>query len=228
MTTQRRLGILGGTFDPIHNGHLGAGEAAAATLKLDEILVIPLHDPPHRPADPMASAFHRFAMAALAIEGRPTWRLSDIELTRTGPSYTVHTLRALHADGWAPSQIFFILGADAFAEIATWHEFPEVLHDANYAIVARPGASALEATMEGVNIAKLKNAAAHTSNPTGFFMIDAVTPDVSSTEVRARLAAGRSIDDLVPASVARYIQANHLYDSSAVDNLHGKAQRIHR
>jgi nicotinate-nucleotide adenylyltransferase len=224
MTRPRRLGVLGGTFDPIHNGHLGAGDAAAATLSLDEIVVIPSHDPPHRPVNPMASGFHRFAMAALAIDGRRSWRLSDMELTRPGPSYTVHTLRALHARGWAPSQIFFILGADAFAEIATWHEFPAVLHDANFGVVARPGAATLDATWERLNVAALGQAPARAPISTGFFRIEARTPAVSSTDVRARLAAGLPIDDLVPAPVARYIQAHHLYDSSAVDDLHGKAQ----
>ncbi len=224
MTGSRRLGVLGGTFDPIHDGHLGAGEAAARALQLDEIVVIPSHDPPHRPVEPMAGAFHRFAMAALAIDGRPGWRVSDMELTRPGPSFTVHTLRALHAEGWAPSQIFFILGADAFAEIATWREFPAVLHDASYAVVARPGASMPDTLWERVNLAKREHAAAAASNPTGFFRVDAGTPAVSSTEVRARLAAGLPIDDLVPAAVARYIRAHHLYSSSAVDDLHGKAQ----
>ena len=107
MSTERRLGVLGGTFDPIHYGHLRAGEAAEQMLRLDEIRVIPAHDPPHRPVDPKASTFHRFAMAALAIDGHDTWRLSDAELTRTGPSYTAHTLRALHADGWEPSDFFY-------------------------------------------------------------------------------------------------------------------------
>src|SRR4029453_11734854 len=93
--SERRLGVLGGTFDPIHYGHLRAGEAAETVLTLDEMRVIPAHDPPHRALDPKASAFHRFALCALAIEGRPGWRLSDTELTRTGPSYTAHTLRSL-------------------------------------------------------------------------------------------------------------------------------------
>lgn len=231
-----RLGVLGGTFDPIHHGHLRTAEAAQAALRLDAIRVIPAHDPPHRPLDPRASAFHRFALVALALDGLPYWELSDAELTRSGPSYSSDTLRSLHAEGWLPSQIFFILGTDAFAEIATWHEFPAVLDAANFAIVARPGTTLAQASARTAAISQRlrpigAGAGAASIDPagTGIFLIEAATPDVSSTDIRERVAAGRSIDDLVPAAVARYIQAQHLYDSSAaVGDLHGKAQRIHR
>ena len=228
MSGDRRLGVLGGTFDPIHNGHIGAASAACDALNLDELLVVPTHDPPHRPLNPLASVFHRFAMAALAIDRRPGWRLSDIELTRPGPSYTAHTLRTLHAQGWAPSQIFFILGSDAFAEIATWYDFPAVLHDANFAVVARRGTTPLKNAWEQLDTQRIATDGAAAPEPTAFHLIDAETPDVSSTEIRTRLAARRSIDDLVPAPVARYIQAHHLYDFSAVDDLHGKTERTHR
>src|SRR5687767_388408 len=115
--TPRRIGVLGGTFDPVHYGHLDAAGAAQAALALDDVRLIPSHDPPHRPVDPLASAFHRFALLALAIDGRAGWRVSDAEVRRQGASYTIDTLRALHAEGCHPSQIFFIIGADAFAEI---------------------------------------------------------------------------------------------------------------
>jgi nicotinate-nucleotide adenylyltransferase len=226
MSSERRLGVLGGTFDPIHFGHLRAGEAAATALALDEIRVIPAHDPPHRALDPRASAFHRFALCALAIEGKRGWRLSDAELTRTGPSYTAHTLRALHAEGWKPSQIFFILGSDAFAEIATWYDYPAVLKSANYAVVARPGTT-LQTAWERFDPAGVEDPSV-SEGSTGFFRVNAETPDVSSTHIRARLAAGLSIDDLVPPPVARYILNHRLYESSAaVDNLHGKTERTH-
>ena len=209
MTTTRRLGVLGGTFDPIHNGHLRAGEAAQEALELDEIRVVPSHDPPHRPLNPKASAFHRFALAALAIQGRDGWRLSDAELTRPGPSYTAHTLRGLHAEGWQPAQIFFIIGTDAFAEIATWYDFPPVLDLAQFAVVTRPGTTPTGPTAATVSY------------------IDAATPDISSTDIRARLAAGQSIADLVPPAVARYILNHRLY-SAPVNDLHGETERIHR
>ena len=210
MRRERRLGVLGGTFDPIHYGHLRAGEAAETALTLDEIRVIPALDPPHRPL-PRASAFHRFALAALALDGRETWRLSDAELTRTGPSYTAHTLQALHAEGWKPSQIFFILGSDAFAEIATWFDFPAVLRSANYAVVVRPGAAMNTAWDQFDPSGDVDRSAA---DSTGFFKIDSHTPDISSTAIRARVAAGLSIEDFVPPAVARYIRNHRLYESS--------------
>ena len=209
-----RLGILGGTFDPIHYGHLDAAAAARTALGLDEILIVPSHDPPHRQADPHANAFHRFALAALAIDGLDGYRVSDMELRRNGPSYTIATLGELRDAGWAPSQLFFILGADAFADMATWHRYPEVLDAANFAIVARPGA-ALDAAIDRVSEARARLGRS-------VFPVHADTRDVSSTAIRERLAARQSIDDLVPASIARHILAHNLY--GAVNDLHGKNQ----
>jgi nicotinate-nucleotide adenylyltransferase len=226
MTSHRRLGVLGGTFDPIHLGHLHAGDAAATALGLDEIRVIPAHDPPHRALDPRASAFHRFALVALAIEDRPGWRLSDAELMRTGPSYTALTLKALHADGWSASQIFFILGSDAFAEIATWREFPSVLDAANFVVIARPGTTLDAAAARTPALRERLRSAEETSgaSSTSIFLVEARTRDVSSSTIRARRAARQPIDHLVPAAVARHIAAHHLY--GAVDDLHGQDTAI--
>lgn len=231
----RRLGVLGGTFDPIHYGHLDAGDAAQRALDLEQVCVIPARHPPHRRADPHASARHRVALVALAIEPRDGWRISDAELRRQGPSYTFDTLRELQTKGWTPSQIFFILGADAFADIATWRRFPEVLDEANFVAIARPGSS-LDASLGRTDAvaARVKTLEAlHApSGGTGVFPIEAQTRDISSSEVRRRLAAGESIDDLVPPAVATYIAAHHLYVASsqeregepegAVDDLHGE------
>jgi nicotinate-nucleotide adenylyltransferase len=216
MIASGRLGILGGTFDPVHFGHLDAADAARRALNLDQVWLIPSCDPPHRPIDPLASGYHRFALVALAVHGDETLRASDIELTRTGPSYTADTLRAVARRGWHASQIFFILGSDAFAEIATWREFPAVLDAANFVVIARPGTT-------------LDAAAARTPSlrgrlGTSIFLVEARTRDVSSSTIRARLAARQPIDDLVPAAVARHIVAHHLYD--AVDNLHGQDSAI--
>jgi nicotinate-nucleotide adenylyltransferase len=216
MMAARRLGILGGTFDPIHFGHLDAADAAHRALQLDHVLLIPSSDPPHRPVDPLASGFHRFALIALAIQGHDALHVSDMELTRTGPSYTADTLRTVARQGWTPSQIFFILGSDAFAEIATWREFPAVLDAANFVVIARPGTT-------------LEAAIARTPSLRGrqgksLFLVEARTRDVSSSTIRARLAAHQPIGDLVPAAVARYIAAHHLY--GAVDDLHGQDTAI--
>ena len=223
----RRLGLLGGTFDPVHYGHLDAADAAYAALRLDQVLVVPAHDPPHRSTDPRGSAFHRFALVALAIDGRPWMRASDSELRRSGPSYTIDTLRALHGDGWPATQLFFILGSDAFAEIASWRSYPDVLDAANFVVISRPGAAPLSslARVPAVH-ARLREppAAAEPLHKTWVFAVSAQTRDVSSTTIRKRLAAGERIDDLVPAAVDRHILAHQLY--GAVDDLHGEDERI--
>src|SRR5918999_809685 len=115
MTAGTRVGILGGTFDPIHLCHLDAASAAQRALSLDRVLLLPSRLPPHRSAEPRASVFHRFAMAALAAAER-SMLVSDLELLRDGPSYTALTLEALHREGYAPAHLFFITGSDAFAE----------------------------------------------------------------------------------------------------------------
>lgn len=223
----RRLGLLGGTFDPIHNGHLDAAQAAHTTLALDEVIVIPAHDPPHRQHDPHSSAFHRFAMVSLAIDGQPWMRASDRELRRGDISYTIDTLRALHAEGWQASQLFFILGGDAFAEIATWRSYPDVLDASNFVVISRPGTTVAAAIARVPALqARVQPAGPQAANAqqTAIFPINADTRDVSSTQIRARLAAHERIDDLVPAAVARHILAHHLYGT--VDDLHGEDQRI--
>lgn len=222
MTASRRIGVLGGTFDPIHFGHLDAAEAARASLRLDEILFLPSNDPPHRSRGPIASVFHRFALIALGIQDREAFRVSDLELTRAGVSYTADTLRALHAEGWGRLELFFILGADAFAEISTWREYPQVLDSAHFVVVARPG---LALDNVAARVPALRSRIHHASEDvaedghTRVFLVDAPTRDVSSTMVRERLARGLSIDALVPGIVAAHIAAHHLY--GAVGTLHG-------
>jgi len=218
----RRLGVLGGTFDPVHFGHLDAAAAAQSALALSEVLFVPAFDPPHRPIDPRATAFHRFAMVALATNTCPAYRVSDLELVRQGRSSTVDTLRGLHAEGWQPWQLFFILGADAFEEIATWHEFPEVLDAAHFVVVARPGTTLDRALARTPALRGRTRSAGDRSGdhgPTGVFLVETETRDVSSTMIRQRVAGERPIDHLVPPAVARYIAAHHLYQ---LDNdLHG-------
>jgi nicotinate-nucleotide adenylyltransferase len=223
-----RLGILGGTFDPIHVGHFDAADAASAALALDEIVLIPAHDQPLRVSEPRATVYHRFALAALAVEDRPDWRVSDMELVRQGRSYTEETLRALHDSGWRASQLFFILGTDAFAGIASWRGYPGVLDLAHFVVIARPGVPIDDADMRVPELRSRTSpppkADARLEGPTRIFLVHAHTRDVSSTMIRERLASGVPIDDLVPPRVARHIQKHHLY--GAVDNLHGEDEPI--
>ena len=221
----RRLGILGGTFDPVHFGHLDASTAAQSALALHDVLFIPSHDPPHRTADPHATGFQRLALAALAINDVNNHRVSDVELRRSGTSYTADTLRALHTAGWAPAQLFFILGADAFAEIATWHELPFVLDATNFAVIARPGTTteaAVTRTPELLSRTQPASAASYPSDRTGIFLVEASTRDISSTLIRQRLAAGQPIDDFVPAAVARHIAAHRLYSTEDILHAHNE------
>jgi nicotinate-nucleotide adenylyltransferase len=143
MTTSRRVGILGGTFDPFHCGHLDVGAAAQTALGLGEVLVLPSCIPPHRP-QPLASAYHRFAMVALAIAGRGGWRALDLELREAARSYTSDTLERFRSEGFSASELFFIVGADAFVEIATWKNYPALLDFAHFAVVSRPGVPVAE------------------------------------------------------------------------------------
>ncbi len=212
-----RTGVLGGTFDPVHEGHIAAAEAARRALALDQVLFVPSHRPPHRAAQPRASAFHRFAMVSLATERHPRFLASDIELERTGPSYTADTLRRLHEAGYGASQLFFILGTDAFAEIATWRDYPAVLDLAHFVVVARPG-QAVGLMKEHVPdlVARMRPAVEGARDevagpPCAIFLVNAATPDVSSTEIRERAARGALLAGLVAPGVERHIGRHRLY-----------------
>lgn len=197
------LGVLGGTFDPIHLGHVAAAEAAQEALSLQSMVLIPSRIPPHR-ADPVtAGPEDRFAMAELAAAGRQGWSASRIELDREGPSFTYDTLLEL---GKSSTQIFFITGADAFAEIATWSRYPAILDLANFVVVSRPGIT-LDSLRERVPSAFDLRPAAKTR----VILVEAHTPDISSTDIRRRVRAGQSLSGYVPDRVADYIAAHHLY-----------------
>lgn len=223
----RRIGLLGGTFDPVHRGHLAAGLAAQRALALDEVRLMPLRVPPHRPQPPRASTFHRFAMAALVALDQPGWTASDLELLRDGPSYTFDTLAAMHDAGLAATQIFCLTGADAFAEIATWSRYPAVLELAHFVVVTRPGTSldAAVAHLPDVAPRLAAPAAACDTDVTRVVCLAAETPDVSSTGIRRRAAAGAALAGLVTPAVEQYILRHGLYRPSplSVDEpLHGQ------
>jgi nicotinate-nucleotide adenylyltransferase len=210
------LGVLGGTFDPIHNGHIAAAEAAERALDLNRILLVPSRIPPHRQDPVGAGTEHRLAMAELAAQERPRWSASRIEIDRDGPSYTYDTLAELRGQ-FPGTQIFFILGADAFAEIATWSRYPAVLDLANFVVVSRPGIT-LDSLCERVPSAFEHRAPCPPSRlrdlgseETRVIPVETTTPDVSSTEIRRRIRAGVSLAGLVPDTVANYIQTHRLY-----------------
>jgi nicotinate-nucleotide adenylyltransferase len=229
MSLPPRIGVLGGTFDPIHAGHLSVAVQAADALALDRVLLLPSRVPPHRSVDPSASVFHRFAMTALAARSDSRLAASDVELARAGTSYTADTLRALHESGIERWQIFFLTGADAFAEIATWREYPAVLDLANFVVCSREGVAATSlalrlpdvaprmipvpdiAARPGADVAATHRADETGSPETRVFLLDVRTPDVSSTDIRARARAGRPLAGLVPPEVDEHIRRHGLY-----------------
>jgi nicotinate-nucleotide adenylyltransferase len=223
-----RIGILGGTFDPVHAGHIAVAQAAQHALGLRQVWLVPTRIPPHRTGT-RASIYHRFAMAALGALSVDGVTVSDLELDTPGPSYTFALLERLHADGYRPSQIVFITGADAFADIATWRRYPALLDGAHFAVVSRPRQSVetmrtrLPELRDRFILAESDETRARLDHAQpAIFLIDAATPDVSSTDLRQRLLTGAPVTGLVPAEVERYIQRHGLYaaEISTAGHLH--------
>jgi nicotinate-nucleotide adenylyltransferase len=211
--TSRRIGILGGTFDPIHCGHIDLARAAERTLELTAVAIVPLNVPPHRP-QPVESSYHRFAMVAMTVAGNRGWCASDLELTANAPSYTSTTLRWFHGQGFAPAELFFIAGADAFAEIDTWKDYPDILGYAHFVVVSRPRHPVAELSdrLPGL-AARMARAPIDFDRGPGIILIDAETADVSSTAIRTLRAHGKSITGLVHPDVQQHIEQHGLYTS---------------
>jgi nicotinate-nucleotide adenylyltransferase len=212
-----RIGILGGTFDPIHRGHMDLGNAAQAALHLTRIVVIPSSTPPHR-AEPVASGFHRFAMVALTVAGQPAWQVSDLELKGEAPSFTSRTLLHFLEHGHRPSDLFFVTGTDAFAEIQSWKDYPEILDRANFVVVARPGGPIEDMQRQLPLLAPRMTRlpfSDHAMSHPAIILIDAQTAGVSSTAIRERCVRGESIAGLVAPSVEQHIERHGLYRSAA-------------
>lgn len=184
-----RIGIFGGTFDPIHLGHLAAARAAMDCAHLDRVLFMPAAVPPHRPAT-AAGAEDRLEMTRLAIEGERGFEVSDLEVRRDGVSYTVDTLRELrrlHPD----DELFLILGWDAAKLFRKWRDPDEVRRLASLVIVTRPGSGAPTGTSD--------------------IVCERPTPDVSASGLRRRLAHGQPVTDMLPPAVADYVARRGLY-----------------
>ena len=194
-----KLGIMGGTFDPIHLGHVAMAEAAADCAGLDRVLLVPAGVPPHRGAA-TAPAADRLAMVRLAAAGHPRLDVSDIELRRPGPSYTLDTLRAV-ARARPGSELYLLLGWDAAREIRAWHAPDEVLRLARPVVVSRPGYPA--PTERDLGSAGIE--------PTWAILCDVPTPDVESTDVRRLVLNGGSLAGLVDPAVEAYLRRHRLY-----------------
>jgi nicotinate-nucleotide adenylyltransferase len=210
----QRIGILGGTFDPIHRGHIDVGDAAQRELGLGTLNVVPLNTPPHR-SQPAASGFHRFAMAALAVARRPTWQVSDIELVHAEPSYTSATLRRFHDRGHAPSDLFLVTGVDAFLEIRSWKDYPLILDMAQFAVVTRSGfpVGTLRERLPELAPRMTTSSSGGRASGGSIVLIDAQTADVSSTVIRQRCVESLPLTGFVPAAVQQHIEQHGLYRS---------------
>jgi nicotinate-nucleotide adenylyltransferase len=197
MTAARRVGLFGGSFDPVHNAHVVLAKTALDQLALDELRWIPVGKPWQK-ARRLAPAADREAMVRLAIAGEPRFVLDRIELRRRGPTFTLDTVRELVA-AEPGRQWFLILGQDQYASLHTWRDWPALLSLVCLAVANRPGA----AIAVNPQIAQAEHR-----------VVRLPMMNVSSTEIRRRVAAGEPIADLVPEAVARYIEAHRLYSAA--------------
>jgi nicotinate-nucleotide adenylyltransferase len=198
-TRERRVvGMMGGTFDPIHVGHLMIAEAAREALALDRVLFVPAGLPPHKPAAEVTPVEHRVAMVELAIAGNAAFELSRVEVDRPGPSFTVDTVERLAAD----ADVVVILSAETFHELPTWHEPERLFAAARVAVVPREGYPAPDRAWLAATFPGREDRVAYVKAP---------HLGLSSTAIRERVASGRSIRYVVPDAVAAYIADHHLY-----------------
>ena len=189
-----KVGLMGGSFDPIHLGHLRAAENAREALSLDLVLFVPAAEPPHKPTMGLSPAPDRLAMVALAIADNPSFVSSDLELRRSGPSYTVDTLAELARERRG-DEMFLIVGSDTLGEMATWHEPERIFALSTIAVADRPGAEDIAAPLPTALVVRV-------SGP-GLFL--------SASEVRRRVRQGLSLRYLIPEKVAAYIATHELY-----------------
>jgi nicotinate-nucleotide adenylyltransferase len=191
----KRIGLLGGSFDPPHNAHLALARVALDHLLLDELRWVPAGVPWQKQRE-LAPITDRQAMVMAAIAGERRFVLESCELWRSGPSYTVDTVRELQAAG--PAEWFLVIGQDQYANFHTWHDWPELLRRVTLAVASRDGVPP-------------QPSPALASQPHRMVALPLPRIDVSATEIRQRIADGRDYTDMVPAAVARYIDQHHLY-----------------
>ena len=190
-----RLGVMGGTFDPIHYGHLVAANEAASAFNLDKVIFVPTGEPWQKQI--ITDAGHRLAMTKLAISGNPIFEISTVDIDRPGPTYTVDTLQDVHAE-YPDAEVFFITGADSIAQIDSWKDSELIWPLAHFVGVTRPGHS-LEVPKSPVGAVSL---------------LEIPALAISSTDIRARVKAGKPIEYLLPNAVIEYIHSHNLYQGT--------------
>ncbi len=196
------IGVLGGTFDPIHNGHLVVAEEIRTHLNLAEILFVPAGQPWLKADTPISAAEYRVQMVRLAIADKPYFKLATVEIERAGPSYTVDTIAELQAQLGSKTEIFFILGWDSLAELPQWHEPARLVKMCRLVVVPRPGCpvpdlNSLETAIPGLS--------------QNVILMDKPRIDINASAIRKRVAQSLSIRHLVPEPVDEYIRQHKLY-----------------
>lgn len=195
----RRIGVMGGTFDPIHHGHLVAASEVASSFDLETVVFVPTGAPWQKTDRVISAAEDRYLMTVIATAADPRFSVSRVDIDRDGPTYTLDTLRDLHTQYPDAGQLHFITGADALAQLLTWHQVDDLYALAHFVGVTRPG-----------------HVLADPGLPTGeVSLVEVPALAISSTDIRARVAEGRPIDYLVPEGVARYISKRALYRQAA-------------
>ncbi|MEV5574159.1 nicotinate-nucleotide adenylyltransferase [Spirillospora sp. NPDC052269] len=195
MTQKRRLGIMGGTFDPIHHGHLVAASEVAHFFALDEVIFVPTGLSSHKPDQKVTPAEDRYLMAVIATASNPRFSVSRIDIDRSGPTYTVDTLRDMHAIHGEDNEFFFITGADALAKMLDWHDTEELFELAHFVGVTRPGHRLTDPGLPDGRVS----------------LMEVPALAISSTECRDRVRAGEPIWYLVPDGIVQYINKRGLY-----------------
>ena len=211
-----RLGILGGTFDPIHFGHLRAADEVGEELELDRVCLIPAASPPHKSLEPLTPFPQRLHMARLAVSDAPRLEVLDLEGRRPGLSYSIETLRELRRLYRPEPELFFILGMDAFLEIETWKHHLQLFDEAHFVVLLRPGSPTVDLPAFFARLGLRTRSAADpgtyvTARGKRLLFLTPTLLDISSTGIRARLGQGRSIRFLVPETVRHYIHEEKIY-----------------
>jgi nicotinate-nucleotide adenylyltransferase len=211
-----RVAVFGGSFNPIHYGHLLLADEVLELLGLDRVLFVPAASPPHKPAGQLAPAADRFEMVRLAIAGHPRFAVSDLELRRTGPSYTVDTLQALAADG---DELFLVIGSETFLDLLSWREPRRVASLARLVVIPRAGsafdpesAAAQKVLREiGLEGGFVHVGAGQARPPRGALIVHAASLPLSASELRRRVREGRSLAFRMPPAAIDYVRSRGLY-----------------
>lgn len=208
----QRIGVMGGTFDPVHYGHLVIAEEVRATLHLSEVVFIPAGQPPHKTGHSITETQHRVAMLELALASNPHFRISLMEIERTGPSYTVDTLRTLREHVGMDMALFFIIGWDSLEELHTWYRASDILTLVTKLVAVRRPGYEEDAEYNKVLEQRLPGILQH------LLVVQAPQLEISATELRQRVAEGRPIKYQTPEAVETYIKENRLYGHSYVES----------